>query len=73
MRGTAADGDVGPDLTHLVSRRSIAAGVLPTTVENIAEFIRSTEHLKPGVEMPAFGMLPEEEITAIAQWLGTLE
>ena len=42
-------------------------------MENIAAFIRSTEHLKPGVEMPAFRMLPEEEITAIAQWLGTLE
>tara|TARA_R110000751_G_scaffold101602_2_gene195785 strand:+ start:683 stop:1675 length:993 start_codon:yes stop_codon:yes gene_type:complete len=73
VRGTAADGDVGPDLTHVASRRTIAAGVLPTTVENLAAFIRSTEHLKPGVEMPAFGMLPDEEITAIAQWLGTLE
>lgn len=73
VRGTPADGDVGPDLTHVASRRTIAAGVLPTTVENLAAFIRSTEHLKPGVEMPAFGMLPDEEITAIAQWLGTLE
>lgn len=73
VRGTPADGDVGPDLTHVASRRTIAAGLLPTTVENIAAFIRSTEHLKPGVEMPGFGMLPEEEITAIAQWLGTLE
>lgn len=73
VRGTPADGDVGPDLTHVASRRTIAAGVLPTTVENFAAFIRSTEHLKPGVEMPAFGMLPDEEITAIAQWLGTLE
>ena len=73
VRGTAADGAVGPDLTHVASRRTIAAGLLPTTVENLVAFIRSTEHIKPGVEMPAFGMLPEEEITAIAQWLGTLE
>ena len=73
VRGTPADGAVGPDLTHVASRRTIAAGVLPTTVENFAAFIRSTEHLKPGVEMPGFGMLPDEEITAIAKWLGTLE
>jgi len=42
-------------------------------VENFAAFIRSTAHLKPGVEMPAFGMLPEKDITAIAEWLGALE
>lgn len=73
VRGTAADGDVGPDLTHLASRRTIAAGLLPTTVDNIAEFIASPDHLKPGVEMPAFGMLPDTEIALMAQWLGSLE
>lgn len=73
VRGTPADGDVGPDLTHVAGRRTIAAGLLPTTVENFAKFIRSTDHVKPGVEMPSFGMLPEEQITAIAEWLGTLE
>lgn len=73
VRGTPANGEVGPDLTHVASRRTIAAGVLPTSVENFAAFIRSTAHLKPGVEMPAFGMLPEKDITAIAEWLGALE
>ncbi|SDY86754.1 cytochrome c oxidase subunit II [Citreimonas salinaria] len=73
VRGTPADGDVGPDLTHVASRSTIGAGLLPTTIENFAEFIRSTDHVKPGVEMPSFGMLPEEEIVAIAEWLETLE
>lgn len=72
VRGTAADGHVGPDLTHVASRRSIAAGVLPTTVDNIARFIRSPEHVKDAVAMPAFGMLPEEDIRSIAEWLGRL-
>ena len=73
VRGTTADGQIGPDLTHVASRRTIGAGLLPTTPENIAAFIRSTDHVKPGIEMPSFGMLPEAEVTAIAQWLGSLE
>lgn len=73
VRGTPADGDVGPDLTHVGSRRTIAAGLLPTTEENIAAFIRAPENLKPGVQMPSFGALPDEEIALIAEWLGSLE
>jgi len=73
VRGTPADGQVGPDLTHVGSRSTIAGGLLPTTAENIAAFIGSPNHLKPGVEMPSFGMLPEAEVEAIAQWLGSLE
>lgn len=73
VRGTPADGAVGPDLTHLASRRTIAAGLLATTRENIAAFIASPDHLKPGVEMPAFGMLPDADIAQIADWLGRLK
>ena len=73
VRGTPADGDVGPDLTHVASRRTIAAGLLPTSEENLAAFIRSTDHLKPGVEMPSFAALPEQQVAAIAEWLSELE
>ena len=73
VRGTPAAGEVGPDLTHVASRRTIGAGLLPATEENIAAFIASPDHLKPGVEMPSFGMLPEAEIARIAEWLGSLE
>lgn len=72
VRGTPADGAVGPDLTHIASRRTIGAGLLETTEANIAAFIRSPAHVKPGAEMPAFAMLPEAEIDAIANWLGAL-
>lgn len=73
VRGTSASGLVGPDLTHLASRETIGAGVLPTTVPNIAAFVSSPDHFKPGAEMPAFGMLPETDIERIAQWLGSLK
>lgn len=72
VRGTAADGAVGPDLTHVAGRRTIGAGLLPTSEANIAAFIHSPDHVKPGVEMPAFGALPDTEIAAIAGWLGAL-
>nr|WP_255699814.1 c-type cytochrome [Jiella avicenniae] len=73
VRGTGAAGEVGPDLTHLASRRTIAAATLPMSRDNLAEFIGFTHRVKPGVQMPSYGMLAEEEIAAIAGWLETLQ
>ncbi len=73
IRGTAADGRVGPDLTHVASRLTIGAGLLPTGPEAFRRFITETDEVKPGVRMPAFGMLPEEEIALIAAYLAGLE
>jgi len=72
VRGTEAAGRVGPDLTHLGSRKTLGAGLLPVTAENISRFIRETDHTKPGVEMPAFHTLSEADAAAIAAWLGAL-
>jgi cytochrome c oxidase subunit 2 len=72
VRGTAAAGRVGPDLTHLGARPTIAAGILPNSPENIDRFIRETQAIKPAARMPAFGMLPPTESAAIATWLGSL-
>ncbi|KQT52733.1 cytochrome B [Aureimonas sp. Leaf454] len=72
VRGTEAAGRVGPDLTHVAARATIGAGLLPMTTENLALFIHSTGHVKPGVEMPAFSALPKTELDAIAAWLGDL-
>lgn len=72
VRGTPAAGRVGPDLTHVGSRATIGAGILTTSAENLARFIASTEHEKPGVQMPSFGALPEAEIAAMANWLEAL-
>src|SRR5690606_9011075 len=71
--GTEARGTVGPDLSHLGSRLTLGAGILPNTVEEIARFIREPDTIKPGSKMPAFGMLPETEIAAIAGYLKGLQ
>ncbi len=53
IRGTDADGDVGPDLTHVGSRSSLAALTIPNTAERMREWIRDPQRLKPGSLMPA--------------------
>jgi cytochrome c oxidase subunit 2 len=52
IRGTSADGDVGPDLTHVASRRTLAALTIPNTPANLARWIREPQHVKPGNVMP---------------------
>jgi cytochrome c oxidase subunit 2 len=69
IRGTAADGRVGPDLTHVGSRISLAAGVLNNEHASFAQWIAETRRIKPGVHMPRFGMLRPDEINAIAAYL----
>ncbi len=49
VQGTPADGTFGPDLTHLMSRTTIGAGVAPNTEQNLRRWIRDPAHLKPGV------------------------
>jgi cytochrome c oxidase subunit 2 len=73
IAGTAATGRIGPDLTHVASRHSIAAGVLPTTADALRRWLADTSRIKPGVHMPAFGMLPEAELQALAAYLTALE
>ncbi|WP_273032319.1 cytochrome c oxidase subunit II [Pseudaminobacter soli (ex Zhang et al. 2022)] len=73
IRGTAASGEVGPDLTHVGSRLMIGAGTLPNTEEAIARFIAEPDVVKPGSTMPPFRMLPETEIRAMAAYLKALQ
>lgn len=73
IRGTSADGAVGPDLTHVGSRLSIGAGTLPMEREAMVRWITDSKAVKPGVRMPAFDMLPPEEIELIADYLMSLE
>lgn len=72
VRGTEARGRIGPDLTHFGTRRSVGAGILDNTAENVARFIRETELLKPGARMPSYSMLTQEQARAIADYLGSL-
>jgi cytochrome c oxidase subunit II len=73
IAGTAADGRVGPDLTHVGSRRSIAAGTLPSDVGPIAGWISHPAAVKEGVLMPPYPMLDSDELVAIATYLESLE
>lgn len=73
IRGTTAEGVIGPDLTHVGSRHSVGSGILPNDADAFRRWIASTEHLKPGVHMPEFGMLPDAELRALAAYLEGLK
>ncbi|CAB3805926.1 Cytochrome c oxidase subunit 2 [Pararobbsia alpina] len=71
VRGTSATGTLGPDLTHLMSRQTIAAGTLPNTTGNLAGWIVDAPRLKPGTTMPPNRLAPAD-LQALLAWLGTL-
>ncbi len=73
IRGTAAQGVVGPDLTHVGSRNTLAAGLLDNSPNAFWRWIAYTNELKPGVYMPAFGMLPSDDLQALAAYLESLQ
>lgn len=64
---------LAPDLTHIGSRPSIAAGLLANTPGNMAAWIASAQSLKPGSKMPSFHNLDGESLTALAAYLSSLE
>ena len=72
MRGVS-DGQLGPDLTLVGSRRSIGAGVLGGGMGNIGGWIASAQHIKPGNAMPSFNQLPGNDLRALAAWLASLK
>lgn len=72
IRGTIAAGKVGPDLTHLMSRDTIASGILPNTPENLRKWIEDPAGVKPGALMPKVDMTPEQ-LTQIVAYLETLK
>jgi cytochrome c oxidase subunit 2 len=73
IRGTASEGRLGPDLTHVGSRRSLAAGTLGNHVGTMGGWIAGTQDLKPGSHMPTTRSLTGPELRALAAWLASLE
>jgi cytochrome c oxidase subunit 2 len=71
VRGTVADGRFGPDLTHLMSRDTIAAGIVANTPESLRKWIEDPDSIKPGSLMPAM-KLKDEDLDALIAYLGTL-
>ena len=70
--GTLAGSRVGPDLTHLASRHSIAAGTLPNTRGNLAAWILDAQSIKPGSRMPPNSLSPSD-LNALLTYLETLK
>ncbi|HEX5514006.1 MAG TPA: cytochrome c oxidase subunit II [Gammaproteobacteria bacterium] len=72
IRGTPSGGRVGPDLTHVGSRRTLAAGALPNTPGNLAAWITDPQTIKPGAHMPVM-QIPSEDLQALLAYLEGLE
>jgi cytochrome c oxidase subunit 2 len=71
ISGTAAKGSFGPDLTHLMSRETIAAGAAANTHEKLRLWIKNPDAIKPGSKMPAMG-LSDQDLDAVTAYLETL-
>jgi cytochrome c oxidase subunit II len=70
--GTNAKGIFGPDLTHLMSRRTIASGAADNTPENMRLWIQNPDAIKPGSLMPAM-KLSDTDLDALVRYLETLQ
>lgn len=71
IRDASPAGIRGPNLTHLMSRKTIAAGLLPNTLENLAAWIASSQSFKPGARMPNQHLTGPELLT-VTSYLRTL-
>jgi cytochrome c oxidase subunit 2 len=72
IQGTDAGGAVGPDLTHVASRQTIAAGTLANTRDNLANWILDSQAIKPGNRMPP-NPLSAEDLSALLDYLQSLK
>jgi cytochrome c oxidase subunit 2 len=73
IRGVAgADLRVAPDLTHVGSRRQLAAGVIENTPANMRLWLKSPQHIKPGALMPDFNFT-DEQLDQLSAYLSTLQ
>jgi cytochrome c oxidase subunit 2 len=72
IQGTDANGLVGPNLTHIASRKMIAAGSRPNTVGHLAGWIMDPQKIKPGVLMPQHTLSPQD-LRALLEYLETLK
>tara|TARA_R110002095_G_scaffold119330_2_gene103889 strand:+ start:235 stop:1245 length:1011 start_codon:yes stop_codon:yes gene_type:complete len=73
IRGTEADGTIGPELTHFGSRKSLGADMYPNSRDNIENWIAHVSALKPGVKMPEFRALKNDEYQLLSAYLKQLK
>jgi cytochrome c oxidase subunit II len=70
--GTSASGLVAPDLTHLASRKSLAAAMMPMSEGNLYGWVEDPQSLKPGTRMPTIGLEPDQ-LHSVVAYLETLK
>lgn len=70
--GTDARGTIGPNLTDLGARRTIGAGLLPMSPENLSRFITQSQSLKPGNRMPPFRIFDDRQLADLSSYLMSL-
>lgn len=73
VRGTEAEGTIGPDLTHVGGRLSLGAAALPNDAAAFARWIADNQHVKPGNLMPPYRILSPDDLAAIAAYLEGLD
>lgn len=69
VRGTTANGLAGPDLSHVASRRTLGAGILPNNRGTLIGWIGNSQAIKPGNRMPPYTVLRSDELQALADYL----
>jgi cytochrome c oxidase subunit 2 len=69
--GTVANGRFGPDLTHLMSRSTIASGAAENTADNLRRWLRNPDAIKPGSLMPAM-QVSDSELDALVRYMQSL-
>ncbi len=72
IAGTIGNGKFGPDLTHLMSRTTIAAGAAPNTQDNLRLWVEQPDAIKPGCLMPAM-QLDKQDVDALVAYLMSLQ
>jgi cytochrome c oxidase subunit 2 len=72
VSGTAAVGTFGPDLSHLMSRETLASGVVPNSVKNLREWIKDPDTVKPGSLMPNMQLTPGQ-LDEVVTYLSSLK
>ena len=73
VRGTPARGSVGPDLTHLAGRRTLAGASLPNDLATLHAWVVDAPALKPGTQMPVLSQLPGPELHELVAYLRELD
>jgi cytochrome c oxidase subunit II len=72
VTGTSAKGTYAPDLTHLMSRQTLASGMVPNTKDELRKWVNDPQQVKQGCLMPAFG-LSEQQVKLLVDYLMTLK